>query len=419
MILNEYEREHDIRPVTEEFARSVAVDIGRRIRHVDSDMIGVDAYYLNADRRLHLIVSDGISLVFLGRIICDNPTIGQFWTACRLFGVTVKQQEEQPATRTDTEWRDVTPSSWDMACDWYTPDCIHMSMQSILRDAPLEPSERRKLPPGDCGSREFAEWMCHQYRLAMNKGIELERQRVADKTIDQSDTIASLTAERDQLRSKRDELAACLHEQTAWGPAVEQINKIAELTAERDGLRLSPGRVLDVCNQRGWSLHWTARGAYLHLESSELIEAIRGKRGDPIDEAGDVLIVLTSITENAGITWESVIEAANRKLTELETKPRYKGEEYTALAAEHLNQTHPVDGAEPIDEDWLRSIGAIDLTSKGPYGALYIGWEDDVGWLLAWDGLFDWSFRGEKLPETCDLRTREAVRDLLAALGVV
>lgn len=31
--------------------------------------------------------------------------------------------------------------------------------------------------------------------------------------------------------------------------------------------------VLAVCQQRGWSLHWTHRGAYLHLESSELIEA--------------------------------------------------------------------------------------------------------------------------------------------------
>ena len=49
-------------------------------------------------------------------------------------------------------------------------------------------------------------------------------------------------------------------------------------------------RILSICKKRGWSLHWTHRGAYLHLEASELIEAIRGKRGDPILEAADVLI---------------------------------------------------------------------------------------------------------------------------------
>ena len=73
---------------------------------------------------------------------------------------------------------------------------------------------------------------------------------------------------------------------------------------------LLPSEVLKLCNEKKWSLHWTARGAYLHLESSELIEAIRGKHGDPVCEAADVLIVLSSITENHGIAWQDVIEAA-------------------------------------------------------------------------------------------------------------
>lgn len=87
------------------------------------------------------------------------------------------------------------------------------------------------------------------------------------------------------------------------------------------------GWVVDMCKKRGWSMHWTHRGAYLHLESSELIEAIRGKRGDPIKEAGDVLLVLMSITEYAGIPFSAVVSAALDKLKWLEEAPPYEGEE--------------------------------------------------------------------------------------------
>jgi NTP pyrophosphatase (non-canonical NTP hydrolase) len=79
-------------------------------------------------------------------------------------------------------------------------------------------------------------------------------------------------------------------------------------------LDVFPARVLEMCKSRNWNLHWTARGAYLHLESSELIEAVRGKHGDPTEEAGDVLIVLMSITENAGIPFSNVFDAAKKKV---------------------------------------------------------------------------------------------------------
>lgn len=88
-------------------------------------------------------------------------------------------------------------------------------------------------------------------------------------------------------------------------------------------------RVLVMCKHRGWSLHWTARGAYLHLESSELIEALRGKRGSVLGEAGDVLLVLMSITENAGIPWDEVVQQASRTCEKLMTRPHYAGEEFT------------------------------------------------------------------------------------------
>lgn len=89
-----------------------------------------------------------------------------------------------------------------------------------------------------------------------------------------------------------------------------------------------PADILALCKQRGWNLSWTHRGVYLHLEASELIEALRGKGGDPLHEAADVLLVLMSITENAGLSWNGVLKRAIETCEELKTRPRYEGEEF-------------------------------------------------------------------------------------------
>ena len=104
-------------------------------------------------------------------------------------------------------------------------------------------------------------------------------------------------------------------------------------------LNLLAADILEVCKQRGWDLRWPARGAYLHLESSELIEAIRGKRGDPKGEAADVLLVLMSITQNHGIPFTEVVEQAAATCQSLRTRPRYAGEEFTE------RQVMPTEGA--------------------------------------------------------------------------
>ena len=100
----------------------------------------------------------------------------------------------------------------------------------------------------------------------------------------------------------------------------------AALAAKPAGDGLAP-RVLAMCKQRNWSLHWTSRGAYLHLEASELIEALRGKRGDPLAEAADVLLVLMSITENAGIDWSAVVQQTAATCSRLEACDQYPVEE--------------------------------------------------------------------------------------------
>ena len=93
-----------------------------------------------------------------------------------------------------------------------------------------------------------------------------------------------------------------------------------------------PQRAIEVCRRRGWDTHWTERGAYLHLEASELIEAVRGKRGEPAEEAvaeeaADVLFVLMSITEAQGLPWNKVLEQLAYKIDHLMTAPPYEGEE--------------------------------------------------------------------------------------------
>lgn len=97
------------------------------------------------------------------------------------------------------------------------------------------------------------------------------------------------------------------------------------LTVELGGYL--PTRVLAVCQKRGWSLRWDARLAQLTCESAELAEALRGKRGDPVEEAADTLFVLMSMTENAGIAWGEVVYALERKCRKLETAPQYAGEQ--------------------------------------------------------------------------------------------
>jgi NTP pyrophosphatase (non-canonical NTP hydrolase) len=131
-----------------------------------------------------------------------------------------------------------------------------------------------------------------------------------------------------------------------------------------------PARVLAMCRQRNWSLDWTCRGAYLHLESSELIEALRGKRGDPKAEAADVLLVLMSITENAGIPWGDVLEQVAATCTQLENCGRYSGEEWTALVedAKGTESDSVADVAQLITDhasragltaqDWAKAFNA-------------------------------------------------------------
>ena len=82
-------------------------------------------------------------------------------------------------------------------------------------------------------------------------------------------------------------------------------------------------RILEMMKHREWSTHWIHRSAYLHLESAELAEAVRGKRGDTLDESADVLITMLALSPH---NLPEIVQAATAKVESLMTKPRYAGE---------------------------------------------------------------------------------------------
>lgn len=76
-------------------------------------------------------------------------------------------------------------------------------------------------------------------------------------------------------------------------------------------------RVISLYERKDWPLGWADRLSYLILESSEFVEAVRGKGGDPVDEAGDILITVLALIEPNDITFDDMMKAANKKINDL------------------------------------------------------------------------------------------------------
>lgn len=71
-----------------------------------------------------------------------------------------------------------------------------------------------------------------------------------------------------------------------------------------------------ISKERGWGRGWSGGGCYLHLESSEFIEALRGK-GNPVEEAGDVFFVFLSMMIDAGIDPNDALVACLDKIEKI------------------------------------------------------------------------------------------------------
>ncbi len=78
-------------------------------------------------------------------------------------------------------------------------------------------------------------------------------------------------------------------------------------------------RCIQACNKKGWKRNWSNGGCYLHLESSEFIEALRGK-GEIYSEAADVLFVLFAMFRQHSMDLKEVFDSLDNLLTRMENE---------------------------------------------------------------------------------------------------
>lgn len=167
---------------------------------------------------------------------------------------------------------------WEFACGWYTPDEIERSIANRHKSGFV-----RNDIPADIESRAFAEWLCDQYRLAMNKGFGLTR--------------ADLTAARAEIERLRVEVS-----QAGFDPAWREVQRLIATNAKhRKGFSLR-----DVPDNR--FVIDQARG-----EMDELSEAlerhdacITGTDREIADELADLLGVLFHFAQRMGYTPETL-----------------------------------------------------------------------------------------------------------------
>lgn len=95
------------------------------------------------------------------------------------------------------------------------------------------------------------------------------------------------------------------------------MDKVAELR----------GAVVAMMVARGWSMSWIHRSAYLHLEAAELAEAVRGKRGDTLEESADVLMTLLALSPHG---LPEIVEAAWAKTAKTAARESHYPGEHTA-----------------------------------------------------------------------------------------
>lgn len=68
-------------------------------------------------------------------------------------------------------------------------------------------------------------------------------------------------------------------------------------------------RCSEVAKEKGWKTDWTEGGSYLHLEASEFVESLRGKKGVPHKEMADVMFVLLAMAKDHNVSMYDVINA--------------------------------------------------------------------------------------------------------------
>jgi len=84
----------------------------------------------------------------------------------------------QPNNADRASVQSIVRHPWQFACQWYTVDEIY---DAINRERRFRQVGDLPPVPEDVHSREFAEWLTEQYRLAMRKGAELATSEMKDR----------------------------------------------------------------------------------------------------------------------------------------------------------------------------------------------------------------------------------------------
>lgn len=70
----------------------------------------------------------------------------------------------------------------------------------------------------------------------------------------------------------------------------------------------------EIAQKLSWRRDWLSAGCYLHLECSELIEALRGKGKESAEhELGDVLFILLSMARHYGIDIDNALKKVEQR----------------------------------------------------------------------------------------------------------
>lgn len=118
--------------------------------------------------------------------------------------------------------------------------------------------------------------------------------------------------------------------------------------------------------------------------------------------------------------WRTAV-AAQRALNRAKRENQHRTFRESRVVAVDVTTSEPTAKLFGVDEpftvDWLVEIGGEILRDGETDGV--IGWNDDAGWLLAFNiGTREWSFRGESIGEK-PITTRRDVLKWLDVLGIV
>jgi NTP pyrophosphatase (non-canonical NTP hydrolase) len=138
-----------------------------------------------------------------------------------------------------------------------------------------------------------------------------------------------MTISNSQLQRWRDEASGSRLSPLSEATPTEffdLLDEVERLNAASLGEQLNDlgDNIMSAFTERGWSNSWSERGINILLEAGEFVESMRGKGGDPMDEAGDVLSTFLAMARGNDLDMRDVLTHLNQKLEKVRTGQDYK-----------------------------------------------------------------------------------------------